>query len=158
MRVRVTLAILMATTSAAFAGGGFDVVIPGRAGVPVIINGIDASYAVIEGEWGLGRNEQVQPTIYGGRIADPVPNVGHYYPSAGQLPGYGRLEIEPPPGRRLPQPAESYHQSWSAHSAPLPAQSDVPVNPPAIIYAPQGDGLLGPPPNGHPRKRRVIPQ
>jgi hypothetical protein len=157
MRVRVTLAILMATTSAAFAGGGFDIVIPGRAGVPIIINGIDASYAVIEGEWGLGRNEQVQPTIYGGRLVDPVPNVGHYYPSGGQVPGYGRLEIEPPPGRRLPQPAESYHQSWSAHSAPLPAQSDVPVNPPAIIYAPQGDGLLGPPPNGHPRKHRGIP-
>jgi len=157
MRVRVTLAILMATTSAAFAGGGFDIVIPGRAGVPVIINGIDASYAAIEGEWGLGRNEQVQPTIYGGRIIDPVPNVGYYYPSSGHLPGYGRLEIEPPPGRRLPQPAESYHQSWSAQSAPLPAQSDVPVNPPAIIYAPQGDGLLGPPPNGHPRKRRGIP-
>jgi hypothetical protein len=158
MRVRVTLAILMATTSAAFAGGGFDIVIPGRADVPVIINGIDASYAAIEGEWGLGRNEQVQPTIYGGRIIDPVPNVGHYYPSSGHLPGYGRLEIEPPPGRRLPQPAESYHQSWSAQSAPLPAQSDVPVNPPAIIYAPQGDGLLGPPPNGHPRKRRGIPR
>jgi hypothetical protein len=157
MRVRVTLAILMATTSAAFAGGGFDIVIPDRAGVPIIINGIDASYAVIEGEWGLGRNEQVQPTIYGGRLVDPVPNVGHYYPSGGQVPGYGRLEIEPPPGRRLPQPAESYHQSWSAHSAPLPAQSDVPVNPPAIIYAPQGDGLLGPPPNGHPRKHRGIP-
>jgi hypothetical protein len=157
MRVRVTLAILMATTSAAFAGGGFDIVIPGRADVPVIINGIDASYAVIEGEWGLGRNEQVQPTIYGGRIVDPVPNVGHYYPSAGRLPGYGRLEIEPPPGRRLPQPAESYHQSWSAQSAPLPAQSSVPVNPPAIIYAPQDDGWLGPPPNGHPRKRRGNP-
>ena len=157
MRVRVTLAILMATTSAAYAGGGFDIVIPGRADVPVIINGIDASYAAIEGEWGLGRNEQVQPTIYGGRIIDPVPNVGHYYPSSGHLPGYGRLEIEPPPGRRLPQPAESYHQSWSAQSAPLPAQSDVPVNPPAIIYAPQGDGLLGPPPDGRPRKRRGIP-
>jgi hypothetical protein len=158
MRVRVTLAILMATTSAAFAGGGFDIVIPGRADVPVIINGIDASYAAIEGEWGLGRNEQVQPTIYGGRIIDPVPNVGHYYPSSGHLPGYGRLEIEPPPGRRLPQPAESYHQSWSAQSAPLPAQSDVPVNPPAIIYAPQGDALLGPPPDGRPRKRRGIPR
>jgi hypothetical protein len=157
MRVRVTLAILMATTSAAFAGGGFDIVVPGRAGVPVIINGIDASYTVVEGEWGLGQNWQVQPTIYGGRVIDPVPNVGHYYPSAGRLPGYGRLEIEPPPGRRLPQPAASYHQSWSAQSAPLPAQSDVPVNPPAIIYAPQGDGLLGTPPNVHPRRHRGIP-
>ena len=157
MRVGVTLAIWMATAGAACAGGGFDIVIPGRPGVPVVINGVDASYAAIEGEWGLGRNEQVQPTIYGGRYIDPVPHVGHYYPSAGHTPGYGRLEIEPPPGRRLPQPAESYHESWSAQSAPLPAQSSVPVDPPAVIYAPQGDGLLSPPPGPRPRKRRGIP-
>ena len=144
MRIRVTLAILVAMTSTAFAGGGFDIVIPGRPGVPIIINGVDASYAVVEGEWGLGQGNQVQPTIYGGRYIDPVPRVGHYYPSAGRMPGYGRLEIEPSANRRLPQPAESYHQSWSAQSAPLPAQSDVPVNPPAIIYAPQYD-RRGPP-------------
>jgi hypothetical protein len=137
MRIGATLAVLMAmTSSTALAGGGFDIVIPGRPGVPVIINGIDASYSVVEGEWGLGKRIHVQPTIYGGRYIDPVPNVGHYYPSAGRIPGYGRLEIEPPANRKLPQPAESYHQSWSAQSAPLPAQSSVPVNPPEIIYAP----------------------
>ena len=139
MRAGLALAILIGTTLPAFAGGGFDIVIPGRPDVPIIINGIDASYAVVEGEWGLGRGEQVQPTIYGGRYVDPQPNVGHYYPSAGHRPGYGRLEIEPPANRRLPQPAESYHQSWSAQSAPLPAQSNVPVNPPEIIYAPDYD-------------------
>ena len=148
MRLRVTLAMLMAMTSTAFAGGGFDIVVPGRAGVPIIINGIDASYAAVEGEWGLGRNEQVQPTIYGGRIIDPEPHVGHYYPSAGHAPGYGRLEIEPPSNRRLPQPAESYYRSWSSQSMPLPAQSDAPLNPPAVIYAPQigdefNDGRAG---------------
>ena len=143
MRIGVTLAILMAMTSTAFAGGGFDIVIPGRPGVPIVINGVDASYAAVEGEWGLGKNWQVQPTIYGGRYIDPVPNVGHYYPSAGHLPGYGRLEVEPPANRRLPQPAESYHESWSAQSAPLPAQSNVPINPPAIIYAPQEHGGRG---------------
>ena len=37
----------------------------------------------------------------------------------------------------LPQPAESYHQSWSAQSAPQPAQPDVPFNPPPVILAPQ---------------------
>ena len=137
MRIGVTLAILMATTSTALAGGGFEIVIPGRIGVPVIINGVDASYSVVEGDWGLDRRIHVQPTIYGGRYIDPVPNVGHYYPSSGRIPGYGRLEIEPPANRKLPQPAESYHQSWSAQSAPLPAQSSVPVEPPAIIYAPQ---------------------
>ena len=73
MRAATALAILIATTSTAFAGGagGFDIVIPGRPGVPIIINGVDASYAVVEGEWGLGKGEQVQPTIYGGRYIDP---------------------------------------------------------------------------------------
>ncbi|WP_454626924.1 hypothetical protein [Bradyrhizobium cenepequi] len=139
MRVGITAGILLAMTSTALAGGGFDIVVPYRRGIPIIINGIDASYAVIEGEWGLGKNVHVQPTIYGGRYIDPEPNVGHYYPSLGHMPGYGRLEIEPPSNRRLPQPAESYHQSWSAQSMPLPAQSDPPVNPPGIIYAPQYD-------------------
>ncbi|KRR19792.1 hypothetical protein [Bradyrhizobium retamae] len=135
----VTLALFIATNSTAFAGGGFEIVIPGRPGVPVIINGVDASYAVVEGDWGLGKGTHVEPTVYGGRYVDPVPRVGHYYPSAGRMPGYGRLEIEPPANRRLPQPAESYHQSWSAQSAPLPAQSNVPVDPPEIIYAPRDD-------------------
>jgi hypothetical protein len=139
MRIGVTLTLFIATTSAAFAGGGFEIVIPGRPGVPIIINGVDASYAVVEGDWGLGKGTHVEPTVYGGRYIDPVPRVGHYYPSAGRMPGYGRLEIEPPANRRLPQPAEGYHQSWSAQSAPLPAQSNVPVNPPEIIYAPDYD-------------------
>lgn len=142
MRAAVALAILIGTTATAFAGGGFDIVIPGRPGVPVVINGVDASYAVVEGAWGLGKGEQVQPTVYGGRYFDPTPRVGHYYPSAGHMPGYGRLEIQPPANRKLPQPAESYHQSWSAQSAPLPAQSDVPLYPPPVIVAPQVD--IGP--------------
>lgn len=139
MRASVAAALLIATTSTAFAGGagGFDVVIPGRPGVPIIIDGIDASYAVVEGQWGLGKGEQVQPTIYGGRyIGDPVPNVGHYYPSLGHSPGYGRLEIQPPSNRRLPQPAEGYHQSWSAQSTP---QLEIPANPPPVIVAPEID-------------------
>jgi hypothetical protein len=144
MRPGVTLAVFVAMNSAALADGGFEIVIPGRPGVPVIINGVDASYTVVEGDWGLAKRIHVQPTVYGGRYIDPVPHVGRYYPSAGRMPGYGRLEIEPPPDRRLPQPAESYHQSWSAQSTPLPAQSNVPADPPAIIYAPQ-DGRRGPP-------------
>jgi hypothetical protein len=143
MRIGVTLALFIATNSAAFAGGGFEIVIPGRPGVPVIINGLDASYAVVEGDWGLARGTHVVPTVYGGRYIDPLPHVGHYYPSAGRLPGYGRIEIEPPANRILPQPAESYYRSWSSQSAPLPAQSNVPVNPPEIIYAPQ-DNRRGP--------------
>ncbi|KJC38090.1 signal peptide protein [Bradyrhizobium sp. LTSP885] len=160
MRFGVALAILAAMsstamTSTAWAGGGFDIVVPNRPGVPIIINGVDASYAVIEGAIGLGHNEPMQPTVYGGRYIDPEPNVGHYYPSMGHMPGYGRLEIEPPTNRRLPQPAESYHQTWSAQSAPLPAQSNVPVDPPPVIYAPQFNGR---PPGGQRPPRPRIPQ
>src|ERR1700752_760251 len=137
MRIRATLAVLMAmTSSTALAGGGFDIVIPGRPGVPIIINGVDASYAVVEGEWGLGKGTHVQPTIYGGRYIDPVPNVGHYYPSAGRMPGYGRLEIETPANRPLPPPAEPYPQTWPAQSPPRRGKSSVRANPPEIISAP----------------------
>jgi len=155
MRVGLALAILIGTTLPALAGGGFDIVIPGRPGVPIIINGIDASYAVVEGEWGLGRGEQVQPRVYGGRYLDPAPNVAHYYPSAGHLPGYGRLEIEPPANRRLPQPAESYHRTWSAPSTPQPAQAEVPFYPPPIISAPQDD--LGMPQDFRHRRPKKFP-
>ena len=44
MRTGLALAILFGATLPASAGDGFNIVIPGRAGVPVIINGVDASY------------------------------------------------------------------------------------------------------------------
>lgn len=140
MRMLALLALLVGLPSTVLAAEGFDIVIPGRPGVPIIINGIDASYAVVEGEWGLGKGVHVQPTIYGGRyIAERQPEVGHYYPSLGLRPGYGRLEVEPPAHRKLPQGAEGYYRSWSSQSAPLPPQIDVPADPPPIIVAPQID-------------------
>ena len=150
MRIVALAALLIGLPATAFAGG-FDVVVPGRPGVPIIINNIDASYAVVEGVWGLGKNQQVQPTIYGGRyVAERQPSdVGHYYPTLGLRPGYGRLEVEPPANRKLPKPAESYHQSWGASSAPLPAQMDVPVNPPPVIYR-QHPYYAPPPPQAVP--------
>ena len=137
MRAGLALALLIGTTLPALAGEGFDLVIPGRPGVPIIENGIDISYAVVEGDFGLGKGSHGQPTIFGGRYVDPTPNVGHYYPSLGHgdKPGYGRLEIEPPANRKLPQPAESYHQSWSAGSQLL---QRVPLYPPPVILAPRG--------------------
>ena len=163
MRAGLAIVILTGTTLAAFAGSnGPVIVIPGRAGMPIIINGIDASYAVVEGDWGLGKGVHVQPTVYGGRIADLEPRVGHYYPSAGHMPGYGRLEIEPPANRRLPQPAESYHQSWSAQSTPQRAQPEVPFYPPPVIVAPRNDDA-GPlqdfsmPPQDFRRRKQHVP-
>ena len=151
MRALALAAFLIGLPATALAGGGFDIVVPGRPGVPIIINNIDASYSVVEGVWGLGKNIQVQPTIYGGvYVPERQPSdVGHYYPSMGLQPGYGRLEVEPPANRKLPKPAESYHESWGASSAPLPPQMDVPVNPPPVILAPEI--------NDHPRRPRARP-
>jgi len=164
MRAGVALAILIGTTiGAAAAETGPVIVIPGRAGVPIIIDGVDASYAVVEGDWGLGKGLHVQPTIYGGRVVDPVPEVGHWYPSAGLQPGYGRLEVEPPANRKLPQPAASYHQSWSSQSTPQPVQPAAPFYPPPVASAPQNGGagmpedFSGPTQDARPRKPRHVP-
>jgi hypothetical protein len=152
MRAGLALALLVGTTLPSLAGEGFDIVIPGRPGVPIIINGVDASYAVVEGNFGLGKGVHMQPTVYGGRYVDVEPSVGHYYPSAGHMPGYGRLEIEPPANRKLPQPAPSYNRSWSAQSAPPQAQPEVPFYPPPVIVAPQNNNM------GIPREHMNQPQ
>jgi hypothetical protein len=156
MRLKLAFALLLGMSSAALAQG-FEIVVPGRPGVPVIINGIDASYAVLEGDFGLGKGVNNQPTIYGGRLVPGEPEVGHYYPSLGLKPAYGRLEIEPPANRKLPQPAESYHQFWGAESAPNPPtlpnppQAEVPIYPPPVIMAPP-EGRV------HPRRRHLSGQ
>jgi hypothetical protein len=138
MRTALVLTMLAGTACSAWAESAPALVIPGRPGIPVIINGVDASYAVVEGDWGLGKGMRVQPTVYGGRPVEPVPPVGHYYPSAGHLPGYGRLEIE---SASKPKPAESFHQSWSAESKPQ--EPPVPLNPPPVIMAPPyGQGAI----------------
>jgi hypothetical protein len=158
LALAIFLAILIGTALPACASEGFDIVIPGRPGVPIIINGVDASYSVVEGTWGLGKGYHGQPVVYGGRYVDPEPNVGHYYPSLGHKPGYGRLEIEPPSHRVLPKPAESFHQSWSAESAPppkvAPPPPEVPLYPPPIINAQPYGGM---PPNFDPGHRRPEP-
>jgi hypothetical protein len=150
MRAGLALAFLLGTTAAALADSAPVLVIPGRAGVPIIINGVDASYAVVEGDWGLGKSVHVTPTVYGGRYLEPLPNVGHYYPSSGHMPGYGRLEIEPPANRVLPKPGPSYHQSWTSQSTAQPEQPVVPFYPPPVIVAPQRDDGRMPQDHAHP--------
>ena len=136
MRTALALAILMASGCAAFAGDtGPMLVIPSRPGVPIIIDGQDAAYAVVEGDWGLGKGVHVAPTIYPPHWqATYKPEPWHYYPHTGVIPGVGRLEIDTPP--RTPQ-AESYFRSWSAESQPTPPTVTVPFNPPPIIVAPR---------------------
>lgn len=135
MRVTMALLILASSAASAVADTGPMIAIPGRAGVPVMINGRDASYGVVEGDWGLAKNVHVQPTVYGGWDRYIGPEVGGYFPSSGRTPGYGRYEIQPSANRELPKPAESFYRSWTAQSAP-PVQQPIPANPPEVIVAP----------------------
>lgn len=130
-RALLALGFVAVSGLPAWADGAVAVVVPNRPDVPIIINGVDASWAVIEGDWGLARGIHVQPTIYGGRYVDREPHVGGYFPSAGQAPGYGRLEIQPP--SRKPRRAESYFRSYTAQSEP-PRTAE----PPPLLEAPYG--------------------
>ena len=114
-------------------------VIPGRPGIPVIINGYDASYTIVEGDWGLARPGQVAPAIVYGPLIRPAPYyTGQYFPYVGRQPGYGRREYDPPEQRR-PRPAPGYYRQWGVESQPTPAtiEPDYPQTP--IVVAPTVD-------------------
>jgi len=143
--MRSASSIVVALGGAIFGGmaalaadSGPVIVIPGRLGTPVIINGVDVSGAVVEGDFGLYSPHMVAPNIIAGPVAIPE-RIGPrgYYPAFGREPGYGRHEIEPPPDRRLPPPAPSYHRFWSSQSEPLPANLDPPALSPPLIVAPE---------------------
>jgi hypothetical protein len=125
-------------------------VIPGRPGIPVVINGYDASYTIVEGDWGLARPGQVSPVIVNGPLITPAPYyTGRYYPHLGQRPGYGRREVEPPADRRRPPPAPSFYREWGAESQQLPATIPPDYPPTPLVVAPTID--LDP---RRPRRRR----
>ena len=140
MRIVQAALLLALSASPALAqiGTGPVIVIPGRPDVPVLMNGVDVSWAVIEGELGLSRPGVVTPTvIYRPWIVavpayHPAAYGPRYFPSTGKRPGYGRLEIEPAPDRPLPPPAQSYRKSWSSQSAPGPATDYAPFPAPPI--------------------------
>jgi len=145
MRIVASLAIGLVCGSLAAVAARADkapvLVIPGRPGVPVVINGYDASYTVVEGDWGLARPGHVPPAIVSGPLITPAPySSGAYFPADGRRPGYGRREVEPPPDRRRPPPAPSYYREWGIQSQALPATIDPPANPPPVILASPLDG------------------
>jgi hypothetical protein len=121
------------------------IAIPSRPGVPIVIHGRDASYAVVEGDWGLAR-PSIGVTVIGSMpilpnpVYEPRP---HYHPKYGRPPERGRHEIEPSPDRALPEPPESFSRSWSTSSQPQPARAAPrarPYNPadvPATVTDPE---------------------
>jgi hypothetical protein len=122
----VVLLVSIACAVPAVAAEAPSFVIPGRNDVPVIVNplGYDASYTVVEGDFGLDRPGQVNPVIVGGPRVRPMPYYhGSYYPGEGRRPGYGRLEIEQR-NRVPPKPAPTYYRGWGAASDPIPATLD----------------------------------
>jgi len=147
--------LLLLSASPALCQRAPEIVIPSRPDVPILMNGVDVSWAVIEGDFGLARPGEMTPTV----IYRPHPILlpydvrGYqepgYFPQAGRPPGYGRLEGTPR-HRRLPPPAPSYYRSWSADSAPGSA-ADYPTNPAlnAPTVGPPFDGSsIGPSFNG----------
>lgn len=134
MRIRVAklafvLSAVLSAAPCAYADHAPNYVVPGRPDVPVIINFFDASWGVVEGEWGLYRPGAVSPTVIPAPYVMPRVSAKPYFPSLGGPAYKGRLEIEPPANRQLPPPAPSYHRSWSSESQNLPATEYTPTQP-----------------------------
>jgi hypothetical protein len=138
MRLAPVVLLLAVTALPALAQRGPVIVIPGKAGVPVYINGIDASWATVEGEFGLDHPGSV-PTavIYRPVVVTAPPKPKDYYPESGKRPGYGRLEIVPPADRVLPAPAPTYYRSWTSGSAQGSVTEYPPYAPPAVVISPR---------------------
>ena len=145
MRLVGTAVLFLVTASPALAQREPEIVIPGKPGVPVYINGIDASYGIVEGEFGLDRPGLMAPTVIYRPllISSPVGGVPGYYPKNGKRPGYGRLEVIPPPNRPLPRPAPTYYRSWSSSSGSSEPVTIMPPNypmPNIDVYTGWGGG------------------
>jgi hypothetical protein len=134
----VAFAAVLGAPPVARADHGPVVVIPGRADVPVIVNGVDAGWSVVEGDWGLYRPGHGRVVVEGGwllTVGYPPPG---YFPSTGRRPRVGRREILPRAARRGPVPAESFYRAWSAESGARPATDAYPSDdPPPVIMAPR---------------------
>ena len=88
MRVLHAAVLLLAFGAGpAFAQRIPSVVIPGRPDVPVIINGMDASWSVVEGDYGLDRPIGMVPTVIYRPFAVVVPEPDGGPRSAGVLTG-----------------------------------------------------------------------
>ena len=115
MRLVFVALLLAVTASPALARRKPEIVIPGKPGVPVIINGTDAFYGIVEGEFGLDQPGLVAPAVV-------------YRPLLTAYPTGPRTISVPPPDRPLPPPEPTYYRSWSSssgNSAPVPTVNNV---------------------------------
>jgi hypothetical protein len=152
MRISHAALLLAVSASPALAQRAPVIVMPGRPDVPVLLsgvlpvymNGVDASWSVIEGEFGLDRPGEMTPTVIYQLPPRLIPysrGVAYepgYFPHSGERPGYGRLEVLPGPNRPRPPAAPSFRQGWSSQSAPTPVTVYPPFTTPPIVVAPGG--------------------
>lgn len=154
----------------AHADHGPVLVVPARPNIPVPIQGYNAAWGVVEGDWGLYRpGAPPGVTVYPSPYVPPlVPErpvrytpASRYFPTLGTKPYLGRLEIEPGPNRPMPKPAEAYSRSWSVESPDVPPTQYAPT--PPMMISPEvnfnspwgGGGPPGPnPPHPRPPHRR----
>jgi hypothetical protein len=134
MRFLCAALLTAVSCSSALAQREPEIVVPSRPDIPVYINGVDASWGIVEGEFGLDRpNAAVAPTVIYRPYLIPLPyRVPGFFPADGRRPGYGRLEVAPPRNRALPPPAPSFYRSWSSESAPNPV-TEYPSYAPVLI-------------------------
>ena len=111
------------------------IVIPGKVGVPVTVNGVIVDGAVIYGDWGLARPGHGELLIQGPvAFSAPFDSRG-YYPATGRMPRLGRQEIVPKYHR--PRPT-SFRRDWSIESNfNRPVTEYPPFDPPPVIMAPR---------------------
>jgi len=142
------LGLVLAGICSARAGADTQpvIVVPGRPGVPVMVDGQDVSGAVLEGEWGLSRGHTgitiirprwpVDPKYSGHGFPSRAPRgqlTGGFFPGTGRKPKLGRDEVIPPADRPMPPKAESYRRNWLSESPELPANIEQPRYPTPFI-------------------------
>jgi hypothetical protein len=135
---RIVFATLcaLAAASPSHAQTGPVIVVPGKPGVPVIINGVIADGAVVYGDWGLARPGHGELIIQG-PVGFPAATWSPgYYPSAGHPPRIGRLEVEP---ARKQRPVNTdFHRAWTESDPSQAVTTYPPFEPPPVIVAPRG--------------------
>ena len=129
-------AAALASAMPARAQTGPVIVVPGKLGVPVFINGVIADGAVVYGDWGLARPNNSEVLVEG-RVSLAVPyDSRSYYPATGRVPRFGRHEFDPPKNRRMR--ATSFRRDWSIESEfRHPVTESPPFDPPPVIMAPR---------------------
>jgi hypothetical protein len=116
------------------------IAVPGNSQVPVIVDGVDATYAVVVGEWGLHAPGRIAPKIIP-PVVEAYPGYAPvdpgYYPATGRRPRYGRQEVEQIGDRPPPRPAQSFHRRWSAESGAGPVTEYPPFEAPPVVVSPR---------------------